>query len=94
MRDECLKKAVLRFPGGVLQPYDEILGRVGFDAMIEFVEEFGGCQIYVPSKRTIFRECVESAIVVEFDGDNIKLLAKKYDYSVKGIRDIIRRKGA
>lgn len=69
--------------------YKEISEKLGLDAAIEVYRMFKGQQITFPvhlfsSKR------IQKEIIKEYDGSNINILAKKYGYSEKTIRRIIR----
>lgn len=69
--------------------YREISEKLGLDAAIEVYRMFKGQQITFPvhlfnSKR------IQKEIIKEYDGSNINMLAKKYGYSEKTIRRIIK----
>lgn len=69
--------------------YKEISEKLGLDAAIEVYRMFKGQQITFPvhlfnSKR------IQQEIIKEYDGSNINILAKKYGYSEKTIRRIIK----
>ena len=67
--------------------YREISEATGTDVAIEMYRLFKGQQITV---RFLNPDCVKQRIIEEYDGSNIALLAKKYDYSEKTIRRIIK----
>lgn len=67
----------------------EISEKLGLNAAIEVYRMFKGQQITFPvhlfnSKR------IQKEIIKEYDGSNINMLAKKYGYSEKTIRRIIK----
>lgn len=69
--------------------YKEISMTVGVDAAIKMFQMYKGQQISFPvhlfnSKR------IQNSIVEEYDGANIRDLAKKYAYSEKTVRRIIK----
>ena len=69
--------------------YRDISEKLGLDAAIEVYRMFKGQQITFPvhlfnSKR------IQTEIIKEYDGTNINVLAKKYGYSEKTIRRIIK----
>ena len=69
--------------------YKEISMAVGVDAAIKMFQMYKGQQISFPvhlfnSKR------IQNSIVEEYDGANIRDLAKKYAYSEKTVRRIIK----
>ena len=69
--------------------YRDISEKLGPDAALEIYRMFKGQQIMFPvhffnAKR------IQKVIVKEYDGSNLKVLAKKYGYSEKTIRRIIK----
>lgn len=69
--------------------YKEISMAVGVDAAMKIFHMYKGQQISFPvhlfsSKR------IQDSIVSEYDGANIRELAKKYAYSEKTVRRIIK----
>ena len=78
------------FPESIMQPYGEMVQTVGFKAIYLLAEEYGGTTVYIPKKKTIFKDCIAEKIKQEYTGYNVKHLAQKYDYSMKGIRQILK----
>ena len=69
--------------------YREISEKVGIDSAIVIYQMFKGQQITFPvhlfnSKR------IQRSIIKEYDGSNIRELARKYDYSEKTVRRMIK----
>ncbi len=69
--------------------YREISEKIGLDAAIVIYQMFKGQQITFPvhlfnSKR------IQRSIIKEYDGSNIRELARKYDYSEKTVRRMIK----
>lgn len=69
--------------------YREISEELGIEAALTIHQMFKGTQVSFPI-RFLDTQCVKEMIVKEYDGTNLKMLAKKYDYSEKSIRRIIR----
>lgn len=69
--------------------YREISEALGTDAAIEIYRLFKGQQITFPV-RFFNPQCIRQKILEEYNGTNIGSLAKKYDYSEKSIRRIIK----
>lgn len=69
--------------------YREISEEIGIENALAIHQMFKGMQINFPI-RFFDTQCVKEMIIKEFDGKNIKMLAKKYDYSEKSIRRIIK----
>lgn len=69
--------------------YKEISEELGIEATLTIHQMFKGMQVSFPI-RFLDTQCVKEMVVKEYDGTNIKMLAKKYDYSEKTIRRIIK----
>ena len=70
--------------------YREISEVLGTDTAMEMYRMFRGQQISFPV-RFFNPECIRQKIIEEYDGKNIGMLAKKYDYSEKTVRRIIKK---
>ena len=70
--------------------YREISEVMGTDTAMEMYRMFRGQQISFPV-RFFNPECIRQKIIEEYDGKNIGMLAKKYDYSEKTVRRIIKK---
>lgn len=69
--------------------YKEISVELGMDVAISIYKMYKGQQINFPMR--LFNPArIQKQILQEYDGTNIKSLAKKYDYSEKTVRRIIR----
>ena len=69
--------------------YEEILEELGFEVALRMYQMYKGMQITFPT-RLFNPEYVKNQIPIEYDGTNIKQLAKKYGYSEKTIRRMIK----
>ena len=76
-------KGVLQYTHGVMEmsEYDKNL----FHKVYREISE----QLNFPV-RFFDTQCVKEMIIKEYDGTNVKTLAKKYDYSEKSVRRIIK----
>lgn len=70
--------------------YREIGEVLGTKAMLEVYNMFRGQQITFPV-RLYSSERIKEKIISEYDGKNIKSLAKKYSYSEKTISRMIKK---
>ncbi|SHJ74858.1 Mor transcription activator family protein [Dethiosulfatibacter aminovorans DSM 17477] len=70
--------------------YKDIADNISMDVAVKFHENFGGLQITFP-KHFYSTEYVVNQIKNEFTGNNFRELAKKYNYSERWIRELIRR---
>ncbi len=69
--------------------YKEISEIIGLDATLKIYLRFKGQQVSFPV-RLYNPHLIQQNVIKEYDGTNIKELAKKYDYSEKTIRRMIR----
>ncbi|MDD6485080.1 MAG: Mor transcription activator family protein [Clostridiales bacterium] len=69
--------------------YEEISEEFGSDVAIKIYQMYKGMQITFPT-RLFNPDYVKKQISIEYDGSNVKQLAKKYGYSEKTIRRMIK----
>lgn len=69
--------------------YREISEELGIEAALTIHQMFKGTQVCFPV-RFLDTQCVKEMIIKEYDGTNIAALARKYDYSEKTVRRIIK----
>lgn len=69
--------------------YEEISEEFGFDVAIRIYQIYKGMQISFPT-RLFNPEYVKKQVPIEYDGTNIKQLTKKYGYSDKTVRRMIK----
>ena len=69
--------------------YREISEKLGLDAAKELYQMFKGQQISFPV-RLMDPQKVQKVIVREYNGTNVRELAKRYGYSEKSIRRIAK----
>ena len=69
--------------------YREISEIIGLEATLKLYLRFKGQQVNFPV-RLYNPHLIQKNVVKEFDGSNIPELARKYDYSEKTIRRMIR----
>ena len=93
MTKQILRDAAKAHQECIMSPYDKFMGTDGFEAIYLFSETFSGTNIYVPSLRTIFKECIERRIIDNYNGSNIKELVCKYGFSERFIRDLLMSAG-
>jgi Mor family transcriptional regulator len=89
MNKTILKHAALLHPDFIMQPYDEMMNRHGFEMIYCFSECLGGRTIYVPSARTIFSRCLEEEVRKEYNGKNVPYLTRKYGFSERHLRRLL-----
>ncbi len=74
------------------EQHRELAAIIGIDNLIKLSNHFGGTQIYIPQTEKLIKNITYRAVVDEFDGTNIKALAKKYDISESTVYRLVRDK--
>ena len=69
--------------------YKEVVEVVGIDAALKIYMRFKGQQITFPV-RLYNPDVIKQSVINEYNGENIHELAKKYDYSERSIRRMIK----
>ncbi len=82
---ELLKKDL----AGLNDVYRDIAEEIGIENTLVIYRLFHGTQISFPN-RLFSKEYIHNAIVSEYDGNNISQLARKYNYSERSIRRILK----
>jgi len=90
MNKHIIRQAAQLHPESILQPYDALMGMEGFDAIYTLCENIGGATVYVPSVRKMFFACLEKEAKREFNGYNYESLARKYGFSERHLRRILK----
>ena len=69
--------------------YKELVEVVGIDAALKIYMRFKGQQITFPV--LLYNpDVIKQSVINEYNGENIHELAKKYDYSERSIRRMIK----
>ena len=63
---------------------------VGMEHFLQIIETAGGEFLYFPKRSTLERTLRRQAIVKEYDGTNLKQLARKYGLTDRHIRTILQ----
>ncbi len=61
-------------------------------AIAALADYFGGTHVYIPKMEKLLKKVKYKAIIEEFDGGNIRKLAKKYDVSESTVYRILKEK--
>lgn len=65
---------------------------IGVYNLSKLIEVFGGTQLYIPTYKQAFKKFFYRKIKAEFNGENAKELANKYNISQSTIYRLIRTK--
>jgi len=90
MDKQLIRKAAEQHPALILQPFDALIGLEGFDALYTLCENVGGATVYIPTARKMFAECLAQEAFREYNGFNHEILAKKYGYSARHLRRLLK----
>ena len=74
---------------GLNEVYREIADEIGIEKTIAIYNLFHGTQISFPN-RLFSKEYIHKTIIREYNGENVPLLAQKYNYSERTIWRIIK----
>lgn len=86
-RDKLIKRLEM---DDLKEQHREIAETVGMELFFELVKNFGGDFIYIPTEKEITKNLAYRLMVEEFDGTNIKALAKKYDVSKSTAYNVLK----
>jgi len=92
MQNDMLKSIVFKYKDVLRAPGDELLRMLGYDGLYSLSEAYGGSSLYVPTIKRLFQDCMEQAIVEEFNGFNSKALAVKFGVCERTIHNIMERR--
>lgn len=70
--------------------YKEFIELIGYENTLIIHSHFAGQYVTFP-KRLLSEEHLHKQILLEYDGNNAKELARKYDYSYSWIRKILKK---
>lgn len=72
------------------EPHREIAQVIGVENLIRLSEIYGGTTLYIPKPGEILKNRRYAALIEEFDGSNIKYLARKYHVSERTIYRLVK----
>ena len=88
MKLEDLRSHVL--PSDIPETYQPVVTLIGVDALIELCLYCRGDMIYFPKADTIFKKTRNRMIRQEYDGYNLRELSRRYDLTIRQIKNIVR----
>lgn len=66
---------------------------VGLERFLKIIDTAGGEFLYFPKRSTLERDLRRQAILREFDGTNLRQLARKHGLSERHVRSILQKEG-
>lgn len=70
--------------------YRDLALDLGVEIAISMFEHYRGLQVVFPTT-LLSKEYLQQKIIQEYNGTNVKDLARKYDYTERWVRQIINR---
>lgn len=64
---------------------------VGMERFLKIIDTAGGEFLYLPKRATLERDLRRQAILTEYDGTNLRQLARKYGLSDRHVRTILHQ---
>ena len=92
MDAKAVKSAAAKYQEFILPPFGELMDASGIDAVFALANMFGGSNVYIPSLRTIFKDCIEQDIIHQYKSKSATELVKLYGFSERHIRNIVNKK--
>lgn len=81
-------------PSDLPDPYNMMAELIGIDSTVKIIKSFGGTRIYLPKAELVIQTFRNERILKEYNGFNVKELAKKYGLTENWTRTILRRNKA
>ncbi len=88
----CVKLSEKLTYDDLTEPHRELAEIIGIENLIALADYFGGTHVYIPKMEKLLKKVKYKAIIEEFDGGNIRKLAKKYDVSESTVYRILKEK--
>lgn len=63
---------------------------VGEEKFLEIVKMYGGSNVYIPTYKSVIRNCRNREIISRFNGVNTAQLSREYGISVTHIKNIVK----
>lgn len=71
------------------EKYNYMAKLIGLENFFLLTKEFGGDMFYIPKLDTVLKDIRNANIKKEFNGGNVKQLAKNYNISERWVRKIV-----
>ena len=81
MDKKAVIESALKYKDLVAHPFAEMMDMDGYEAVFALCLAYGGTSIYIPKCRGIFGQCMEREIQAQYNGVNIKQLARQKSLS-------------
>ena len=91
VRKSVVREAAEKYHDAILPPFGTMICRGGFEAVYGLINEYSGDDIYIPTKKKVFGQCLEKDLLEKYDGTNAKRLAEIYGFSVRHVKQLVKR---
>lgn len=72
------------------EQHREVAQLIGVENLIRLSENYGGTTLYIPKVDDLLKNSRHAAILREFDGTNIRYLARKYHVSERTVYRLVK----
>jgi Mor family transcriptional regulator len=76
-------------PDELPEVYQEMAAVIGVQATVQLAQTFAGSSVYFPKLERALLSLRNRVILREFDGANIKILARRWNLSARHLRHIV-----
>ena len=91
IRKNIIRQAAEKYHDSILPPFGTMIHLGGFEVVYSLINNFGGSDFYVPTKKNVFGSCLEKDLLANFDGKNTKQLAERYGFTLRHVQRLIKR---
>ncbi len=89
VQDKELKEIVVKYKKLLAEEHEDMLEYFGIDTLLKLCDYFGGCQIYIPTKRRMFKYPIEKHVTNIYDGKNTLKLCRKFDIQERRLKSLV-----
>lgn len=79
-------------PDDLPEPYCDMAKEIGVDSALKLAKLYGGARVYLPKYDSALQIVRDRQIRKEYNGYNVRDLAKKFNLTESWIRSIVRGK--
>jgi len=92
MEKQQMKAIVLKYQDHLSEPARTLFNVLGFDGLCELSELYGGDNLYIPKRVSLFSKCMQQSLVDEFNGSNQHDLSVKYGMCKRTVYNLLARR--
>ncbi len=88
--NEELKEILEEYKDLLDEDYFYFVDNLGIEGTLKLCDYFGGCQIYVPTKRRLLKFPIERYVLNNFDGYNSFKLCSEFGVNNRRLRQLVK----